>query len=474
MYTHRPTYAGRSAIELPREAWAVLTLIICDYLVVVGMWTLAELILPEAGLGEARWGLAGAWILAFLREGLYPGYTLSQVERLRGYASGSTLAGMIMFAILPLLDSASLEAYGLVLAVVVLTVPVTYFLRLVTQRVLNSLKLWSRPVVIYGAGATGSNIAVYLKENPLQGLRPVAFFDDAPDLIGTLVNGLPVIGELSQAELYARQAGVNHLIIAIPGLRQAALKRLTSSDAQVFKHIQFVPDFPGLPLEAIRTGRLNNRLTLEVRTNLRLKRKQLLKRAFDLVAVSLGSLLISPLLLALALLIRLDSRGPVLYSQVRLGKGGSRFRIWKFRSMVADADELLDSHLLAYPELRSEWEANHKLENDPRVTRVGRFLRRTSLDELPQLINVFRGEMSLVGPRPIVDEEATRYGDEIDLYYLVRPGMTGYWQVSGRSDTSYISRVAMDNFYIRNWSVWFDIIILAATIRVVWAREGAY
>jgi Undecaprenyl-phosphate galactose phosphotransferase WbaP len=170
----------------------------------------------------------------------------------------------------------------------------------------------------------------------------------------------------------------------------------------------------------------------------------------------------------------LDSRGPIVYSQKRLGRGNKPFKVYKFRSMVKNADEVLKEHLAAYPELRREWEETHKLKDDPRVTRVGRFIRRYSLDELPQLWNVLKGDMSLVGPRPIVDAEVARYDDAFGLYCLVRPGMTGYWQVSGRSNTSYERRVELDSFYIRNWSIWLDITILMGTVGVVVYGDGAY
>lgn len=142
--------------------------------------------------------------------------------------------------------------------------------------------------------------------------------------------------------------------------------------------------------------------------------------------------------------------------------------------MVANADSKLWRWLQSDRTLREEWEANHKLRNDPRITRIGGFLRRTSLDELPQIWNVIRGEMSLVGPRPIVESEIRHYCDEFELYQKVRPGITGLWQVSGRSDTTYQTRVSMDVYYVRNWSVWLDVYLLAKTVSVVLGKHGAY
>ena len=176
----------------------------------------------------------------------------------------------------------------------------------------------------------------------------------------------------------------------------------------------------------------------------------------------------------IAAAIVLESRGPVFFSQVRVGHRGRRFRLWKLRSMVPNAGEVLESHLRQHPEHSSEWHSTHKLKNDPRVTRVGRLLRRSSLDELPQLWNVLRGDMSMIGPRPIVEAEIPKYGAAFHLYSQVRPGLTGLWQVSGRNDTSYGARIALDTAYIKNWSLGMDVVVLLKTVRVVVMGHGAY
>ncbi|WP_338064767.1 exopolysaccharide biosynthesis polyprenyl glycosylphosphotransferase [Thermus parvatiensis] len=201
---------------------------------------------------------------------------------------------------------------------------------------------------------------------------------------------------------------------------------------------------------------------------------RLAKRIIDVGLSLIGGLLLLPFLALIAILIKLDSPGPVLYGHTRIGQNGRRFKAWKFRSMVKDADKVLKEYLEKHPELREEWERDQKLRSDPRVTRIGRILRQTSLDELPQLWNVLRGEMSLVGPRPIVQDEVIKYGEKFALYIKVKPGMTGLWQVSGRNDTTYQERVNLDIYYIRNWSLWLDLYILARTVWVVLTRKGAY
>jgi Undecaprenyl-phosphate galactose phosphotransferase WbaP len=196
------------------------------------------------------------------------------------------------------------------------------------------------------------------------------------------------------------------------------------------------------------------------------------KSAFDFVTAGIGMLLISPILVVIAVLVTLDG-GPALFAHERIGANGRRFPCYKFRSMVMDADRRLSELLAANPEAAAEWQEKHKLRADPRITWIGRILRATSLDELPQLFNVLRGEMSLVGPRPIVDAEVLRYAENFAYYLEVRPGLTGLWQVSGRSDTSYEDRVRLDVWYVRNWSLWHDVAILMKTVPAVLRRRGS-
>lgn len=198
------------------------------------------------------------------------------------------------------------------------------------------------------------------------------------------------------------------------------------------------------------------------------------KRIADIVFSLVLILIALPFACLIALAIILETRGPVFFQQSRIGQNNRRFSLWKFRSMAAESERLLETYLTEHPDLREEWEATHKLKDDPRVTRVGRFLRRRSLDELPQLWNVLRGDMSLIGPRPIVDAEIPKFGRAFSLYLKVKPGLTGLWQVSGRSDTSYGRRVELDSQYIRGWSLWLDLKIIWKTVGVVLRAHGAY
>lgn len=204
------------------------------------------------------------------------------------------------------------------------------------------------------------------------------------------------------------------------------------------------------------------------------RRNRIIKRLVDVVIASVLAVPAIPISCVIALAIVLETRGPIFFVHTRLGKGRRPFRLWKFRSMRADADELLGRHFAQHPELLVEWEESHKLKNDPRITRVGRWLRRSSLDELPQLWNVLRGNMSMIGPRPIVEEEIPKYGPALEQYEHVQPGLTGLWQVSGRTDLSYRRRIDLDTEYIRNWTAALDLKILWKTVRVVVRGHGAY
>jgi Undecaprenyl-phosphate galactose phosphotransferase WbaP len=214
-------------------------------------------------------------------------------------------------------------------------------------------------------------------------------------------------------------------------------------------------------------------LALEINNGLRVPEKLLLKRAIDFTVALTVCIALLPVILLIAAIVKLTTRGPVFYGHWRYGKHGRRFRAFKFRSMVQNGDAVLRQYLAENELAGEEWHLNQKLPNDPRVTWIGRFLRVTSLDELPQLWNVLRNEMSLVGPRPVIEEETLRYGNIFELYKQVPPGITGLWQVSGRNNTSYEERIRFDEYYVRNWSVWLDLHILLQTVIVVLTREGA-
>jgi Undecaprenyl-phosphate galactose phosphotransferase WbaP len=203
-------------------------------------------------------------------------------------------------------------------------------------------------------------------------------------------------------------------------------------------------------------------------------RYRVIKRCCDLLLVLISIPVMLPILGIVSAVVLLSSPGPIFYSHRRIRKGGAFFSMWKFRTMCVNSTEVLEEYLARHPEARAEWNETHKLRKDPRITRIGALLRRYSLDELPQLWNVLMGQMSLVGPRPIVAAEVEKYGDCFDCYCRVKPGLTGLWQVSGRSELSYDARVALDCEYVERWSLTKDVLILARTFSSVVNQDGAY
>ncbi|HIG9540891.1 TPA: undecaprenyl-phosphate galactose phosphotransferase WbaP, partial [Klebsiella variicola] len=242
-----------------------------------------------------------------------------------------------------------------------------------------------------------------------------------------------------------------------------------------FRYVSVIPTLRGMPLDSTDMSFIFSHevMIFRVQQNLAKWSSRILKRLFDIIGSIFIIIILSPALLYISRKVKKDG-GPAIYGHERIGKGGRPFKCLKFRSMVINSKEVLEELLICDPKARQEWNATFKLKNDPRITKIGAFLRRTSLDELPQLFNVLKGDMSLVGPRPIITAELERYNDEVEYYLLSKPGMTGLWQVSGRSDVDYETRVYLDAWYVKNWSMWNDIAILFKTISVVLRKDGAY
>ena len=245
-------------------------------------------------------------------------------------------------------------------------------------------------------------------------------------------------------------------------------------DLSTIPQIHILSELTGLPDHWARHQQIDGLTGIHLQQNLMLPLPRIMKRLLDIVLAILGGIVLSPLLFYIATAVKLSSRGPVLYANERIGRDGKRFKMWKFRSMFSNSNAVLEQYLEANPDCRHEYETTHKLKYDPRITRIGRFIRVTSLDELPQLWNVIRGEMSLVGPRPILLEEEVKYGEYYWLYTMVSPGITGLWQVCGRSNTSYDERLQLVAYYVRNWSLWLDIYLLLRTVKTVLFGQGAY
>ena len=349
---------------------------------------------------------------------------------------------------------------------------------LIRYAILKFLKrrnIFFEPIILIGAGLTAERLIRFWKEDLGYRYKIVGLIDDHP-ISEKLPKDFPILGGFNEARQIIRAANVKTVVIAAPGLDKEKLQELISKIQPYVKNISFVPDLIGTPMSSVELSLLFSEkiLMLNLRNNLSRPYNRIFKRIFDLVLTIVGGLMISPALLGIAIAVAIENRGHVIFAHKRVGAAGKKFPCYKFQTMVPDAEEKLKKYLAENPEAKREWEESFKLTNDPRVTKLGGWLRRTSLDELPQLWNVIRGEMSLVGPRPIVQAEVPRYGKNIREYYMVLPGITGMWQVSGRSDTTYPERVAMDTWYVRNWSVWIDLMYLFKTVKAVFTGKGAY
>ena len=343
------------------------------------------------------------------------------------------------------------------------------------KRLLGKTALLRTPVLIVGAGLTADAAVSEFRKDSGLNYEVIGFLEDNEPKT-KYVSDYPILGGFDDLERVVKETGVRHVLIAAPGLPQNQLAGLLYRAQSICSDVGIVPNLVEVPMSNVQAESYYDAkiMILHVQNNLSRLSNRVIKRIFDVVMTVIGGILISPILIGIALWVYRDSPGPVIYKHRRIGKDGKEFDCYKFRSMCADSAERLQKLLETDPEARKEWETSFKLKNDPRITKSGAFLRKTSLDELPQLLNVLKGEMSLVGPRPIIQKEVPLYGDYIKEYYMVRPGITGMWQVSGRSDIDYPERVQMDSWYVHNWSVWLDILMLWRTIKVVAGRKGAY
>lgn len=341
--------------------------------------------------------------------------------------------------------------------------------------------LWSLPAVIVGTGQNARDLALALLDDPLPTFRPIAFVDPSAGTprVGSLEiergQSLPVIGVRRDPFEIARRFPHARVLVALELDDFPSAKPFVERLSRAHGDVELMLPFRSLPERRYyRTHWITHDITtVRLAPSLGSRSQAYVKRTFDLVVASVILVFLGPLFLILAACVATSGR-PVFYASKRIGRHGKIFKCLKFRTMIPDADTKLAEILTNHPDAAAEWHLTRKLKNDPRVTSIGRFLRRTSLDELPQLINVIKGDMSLVGPRPNFPEDIDLYGEYRDLYLSWRPGLTGLWQISGRSDIDFRRRVQMDVFYMQNWSLFRDIVILLMTIRVVFSRRGAY
>ncbi|RZA99302.1 undecaprenyl-phosphate galactose phosphotransferase WbaP [Klebsiella pneumoniae] len=347
--------------------------------------------------------------------------------------------------------------------------------RMLTKRTLDFFGLWRRDTWIIGSGPNAQEAYRAISSERNLGLVIVGFISGDEDFEDDkYIDNLPV---LKKSTSWLTNIDKKTQFIVAVESHQGDLRNkwLRTFMINGYRYVSVIPTLRGMPLDSTDMSFIFSHevMIFRVQQNLAKWSSRILKRAFDIFGALAIIIVLSPLLLYISRKVKKDG-GPAIYGHERIGKGGVPFKCLKFRSMVINSKEVLTALLESDPESKKEWDETFKLKNDPRITKIGGVLRRTSLDELPQLFNVLKGEMSLVGPRPIITAELERYNEEVEYYLLSKPGMTGLWQVSGRSDVDYETRVYLDAWYVKNWSMWNDIAILFKTISVVLRKDGAY
>lgn len=422
------------------------------------------------------------FLFGYTAGGLYPGIGISPVEEIRRL-TGVTSAMMVAITTILFLTQQGIVYSRLIFllcwAFSLFTVPLN---RIIARRLGLELGIWGEPVALVGYGEQGKKVLMYLNRERLSGLVPVLIVEGKLEKSNSSVESHDELlmlqaKELVKDKLFLRRMGIQTVVLVQREIPEVLRDMLVNGDEFGIRRLVLISNLSWMSWTgggAVVPLDLQGVIGFEVERNLLIPSKRILKRIMDLALALSGGIVILPIIAMCSIFIALDSRGPIFYSQRRIGRLGKEIRVWKFRTMIPNAEKVLEEYLTKDPELNNEWESTHKLKKDPRITRVGAFLRKTSLDELPQLWNVLLGEMSLVGPRPIVQDEVPHYKDSYRLYTQVLPGITGIWQVSGRSNTSYDYRVELDEYYIRHWSIWMDIYILVRTIWSVLKRSGAY
>jgi Undecaprenyl-phosphate galactose phosphotransferase WbaP len=409
------------------------------------------------------------FITIYAFNGLYPGFGHTAVEELQQIFYSLTL-GYGILALVIYFQQASLElsrwtffmgwALGCLFNMV---------FRFAARNRFSLFQWWGIPVLVVGPVERCREVVFKLSRSRRLGLRPVLVLDEDCATDVTHVLQIPVIRSRADVEAVLEMIHINYAVFVGLDIQNQILRWL----GERFSSVLVVLDSSPLGSLWVKTMDLEGRLTLKTQYHLLDRKATTIKRTVDLI-IGLGlGLILLPLLLLIALLIRLDSPGSAIYAQKRMGRGGKIFRCFKFRTMRVGAEALLDELLKSDPDANREYTQYHKLINDPRITRIGKLLRKFSLDELPQLWNIIIGDLSLVGPRAYMVSERADMGPYASLILRISPGLTGWWQVMGRHNTTFDERLRLDEYYLSNWSLWLDIFIMIKTVWIMISGKGA-
>lgn len=413
------------------------------------------------------WVYLPPMLAVFYAAGLYPGLVYPPADEVKkfGICSFFTFAGIALSITVEDAD----DKIPLMVALI-LSAPVALILlpagREFARHVFSKRKWYGVPAVIYVSGASGDVIIERLIKRQDLGYKPCAIIDSKSWIPGEKM-GIPVYPPSEQVFEMIKSLGIKVAILC-------DFDRDTTYINSYYRYTIQVPRNNDISTISTNVRDFGGILGFSSTHNLTKPLSLCWKRCIDLLLLLLSSPVLIPIVIVISIAIKISSPGPVFYGHKRIGKNGKEFKCWKFRSMVIDADKQLEKILAENPQMRAEWEKDRKFTDDPRVTPIGKFLRKTSIDEIPQFFNVLTGEMSFIGPRPVTKPELKKYGNKSDFILSAQPGLSGMWQISGRSDTGYEERVTLDSYYIQNWSVWLDIWIIIKTVYVVIRGKGAY
>jgi Undecaprenyl-phosphate galactose phosphotransferase WbaP len=406
---------------------------------------------------------------------LYPGVCLGVVDEIQRLTLSIGVVSLVTLARHRPSSEWFAERVLFMAVAVVIAVFLVPIFRSGARKRLGRTSWWGFPTLVCGNDTAAFSVDRWLDENRRLGLIPLGVIAN-PDVL-ELDRDARFLGSWTDARRIAEERHAYWAVMVEPDETEQLQLGMTEAMEQHLgniPHVYVISRLTGIPDHWNRHQMDEGLSGVLIEQHLLLPVPQLLKRGMDIVIAGIAGILLLPLFLVLAAATKLSSSGPVLYGHQRVGRDNCRFKAWKFRTMILNADLALESYLNGHPESREEWERDHKLKNDPRVTSLGKWMRKWSIDELPQIWNVLRGDMSIVGPRPIVDAEIGKYGEHFESFCSVPPGITGLWQVCGRNDTTYEERIQLDMYYIHHWSPWLDLYLLARTIKTVLFTKGAY
>lgn len=422
------------------------------------------------------WIYLPAFFLVFYVARLYPGIVLAPAEEIRCFTEGSFFCFIgIAFSIIFETDGRGIIAIAMILAIpfASLGLPIArQFGRLLFSR----SKIWGVPVAVYIFDDEKNIVVERLIHHPELGYKPAIIINMAATAPGeSQYKGIPEFPP--SPEIHSVIKKLNIKVAIIIEKKEDTLidnQDLYIKIMQQYRYTIAIPYNQHIRSIYSSVRDFNGIIGFSTTRNLSRPTELFLKRLTDILLLAIAAAPTLLVTLVAAIAIKISSPGPVFYGHKRVGKNGKEITVWKFRSMVTNSQEILEKILAEDPVRRAEWDKDRKFKDDPRVTRIGKILRNTSLDELPQLWNIFTGDMSFVGPRPVTRSELDKYGKLSDFILSVKPGLSGMWQISGRSDTAYEERINLDTYYIQNWSIWLDLWIITKTIWVVLRRKGAY